>query len=53
MNGYMWFHAARSLSAEHQRPQPKREPRRPRPEAMLGLLIVLATLVMTHAAMTG
>lgn len=52
MNGYMWFHASRSLSSQSEHP-PRREPRTWRPDAALGLLLLLATLVMTYAALTG
>ncbi len=59
MNGYLWFyaahaHAIRAREASQpvlQRDQPQR--RTSRGATALGLLLLLAIMVTTHAALTG
>jgi hypothetical protein len=59
MNGYMWFYSARahgvsSRARSHAvRQHRKRETRTSRRVTALALLLLLATVVITHAAMTG
>ena len=59
MNGYMWFYSARahtvnSRAQSHPVPQHrKRESRTSVTATAFGLLLLLATVVITHAAMIG
>ena len=59
MNGYMWFYSARAHTVNSRarshpvRQQRKRESRTSVTATAFGLLLLLATLVTTHAAMTG
>ncbi len=54
MNGYLWFYAARARTTsppgrQHHKP----EPRTSRSATVFGLLLLLATIVTTYAALTA
>ena len=59
MNGYLWFYAARAQAARaHTASRPVRqhhepEPRTSRSATAFGLLLLLATMVTTYAALTA
>ena len=59
MNGYLWFYAARAQEVRarttppHVRRHHKPEPRTSRSATVFGLLLLLATMVTTYAALTG
>ena len=59
MNGYLWFYAAHAHAIRaHEASQPVRQHHRPEPRAsrsatVFGLLLLLATMVTTYAALTA
>jgi hypothetical protein len=59
MNGYLWFYAAHAHAIRgHEASRPVRqdhkpEPRTSRSATVFGLLLLLATIVTTYAALTA